>query len=127
MPRPGTPDRSRNQALGSFGSTLLLEQGATIAGAAVTVSLMSWMVLYALPLGGYVATRYNAANVVMVTGLGASVILGAMIAYAGMPMAMFVLLGITSALGAPAMIRGPAGSPSWRCTRSAAWSRRAKR
>jgi predicted MFS family arabinose efflux permease len=92
----------------SFGPTLLLERGATIAGSAVTVSLMSWMFLFALPLGGYVATRYNAPNIVMVAGLGASVVLGAMIPYVGMSTVMFILFGITSAFAVPVIAALPA-------------------
>lgn len=92
----------------SFGPTLLLERGATIANSAATVSLMSWVFLFALPLGGYVTTRYDAPNIVMVAGLGASVVLGAMIPYVGMPMVMYILFGIAVAFAAPAIAALPA-------------------
>ena len=92
----------------SFGPTLLLERGATIASSAATVSLMSWVFLFALPLGGYVTARYDAPNIVMVAGLGASVVLGAMIPYVGMPMVMYILFGIAVAFAAPAIAALPA-------------------
>ena len=92
----------------SFGPTFLQEQGATVAGAAVTVSLMSWVFLFALPLGGYVATRYRAPNMVMVAGLGSTVVIGALIPYVGMPMVMFALFGIACAVATPALSALPA-------------------
>ena len=53
----------------SFGPVFLSEQGTSFAAAGRVVSLMSWVFLFSLPLGGYLATRYRAPNVVMFSGL----------------------------------------------------------
>ena len=42
----------------SFGPVFLHEQGASFAAAGRVVSLMSWVFLFSLPLGGYLAIRY---------------------------------------------------------------------
>src|SRR5262249_16036979 len=41
----------------SFGPTLVVEHGASITAAAQAVSIMSWVFLFALPMGGWLSTR----------------------------------------------------------------------
>ena len=53
----------------SFGPTLVVEQGASITAAAQAISIMSWVFLFALPMGGWLSTHYKAPNAVMITGL----------------------------------------------------------
>jgi MFS family permease len=79
----------------------LIEQGMPIAEASTVVSLMSWVFIFALPLGGYVATRYHMANAIMIGGLIASIALGALIPFAPAPHAVFLLFGIAFALATP--------------------------
>ena len=60
----------------SFGPTLAAEQGASLTEAAQAVSVMSWVFLFALPVGGLLSTRYKAPNLIMIIGLIGSVIFG---------------------------------------------------
>ena len=63
----------------SFGPLRLIERGMPIGEANALVSLMSWVCIVMLPLGGYFATRYRIPNIVMAGGLIASILLGALI------------------------------------------------
>ena len=56
----------------SFGPTLVLESGASVTDAAEAVSAMSWVFLFALPLGGWLSTRYMATDMVESSGLSIS-------------------------------------------------------
>jgi MFS family permease len=85
----------------SLGPVFLVERGAPVVEASRAVSLMSWVFLFALPLGGYLATRFKAPNQVMVIGLVGSLIFGALIPFASAPKAMFVLFGVALALATP--------------------------
>jgi MFS family permease len=92
----------------SFGPAQLIERGMTIARAESAVSLMSWVCILAMPLGGYIATRYGAPNFVMVGGLAASTLLGALIPFSRAPLSMFALYGIALALATPVVGALPA-------------------
>jgi len=85
----------------SFGPAHLIERGVSIARASAVVSLMSWVFIFALPLGGYLATHYRAPNIVMAGGLIASIVLGALIPFAPYPILFFTLFGIALAVAAP--------------------------
>ena len=85
----------------SFGPLRLIERGMAITEANSLVSLMSWVCIFALPLGGYVATRYRAPNIVMAGGLIASIVLGAAIPFVPYPFLVFVLFGIALGLATP--------------------------
>src|SRR5262245_49385438 len=78
----------------SFGPTLVLENGASITDAAQAVSVMSWVFLFALPLGGWLSARYKAADMVMIVGLVGSVSFGLAIPFTGVPSVTFALFGI---------------------------------
>jgi predicted MFS family arabinose efflux permease len=92
----------------SFGPIHLVERGMPIAGAGFVVSLMSWVFILALPLGGYLATRWNLPDAVMVGGLVASIILGAYIPFAPAPLPVFALFGIALAVATPVVGALPA-------------------
>jgi predicted MFS family arabinose efflux permease len=92
----------------SFGPTLVLEHGASITEAAQAVSVMSWVFLFALPLGGWWSTRYKAADMVMMVGLVGSVIFGLAIPFVGVPALTFALFGIAFAIATPAIASLPA-------------------
>lgn len=85
----------------SFAPVHLIERGMPIAEANAVVSLMSWVCIFALPLGGYLATRYRMPNTVMLGGLIASIALGALIPFLPAPQITFLLFGITFALATP--------------------------
>ena len=92
----------------SFGPTLLLEQGASVAEAGLAVSTMSWVFFFALPLGGFLATRFAMPNLVMLTGLTGTVIVGALIPYTSIPLITFAMFGIAFAVAAPVIGSLPA-------------------
>lgn len=92
----------------SFGPTLVLEHGASVTDAAQAVSVMSWVFLFALPLGGWLSTRYKAADIVMIAGLVGSVIFGLTIPLASVPSLTFALFGIAFAIATPAIASLPA-------------------
>lgn len=87
--------------MGSFGPAHLVERGMQVAQASAVVSLMSWVFIFAIPLGGYLATRYRIPNVVMVGGLVGSIVLGALIPFAPYPFLLFTLFGVAFALATP--------------------------
>jgi len=92
----------------SFGPTLLLERGRSVAVAGLAVSLMSWVFMFSLPMGGYLATHFKAPNRVMVGGLAGTVLVGALIPFTSMPYATFALFGIAFALATPVIASLPA-------------------
>jgi predicted MFS family arabinose efflux permease len=91
----------------SLGPTLVAEQGASITAAAQAVSIMSWVFLFALPMGGWLST-HKAPNAVMITGLMGSVIFGLAIPFVGGPSLTFALFGIAFAIATPAIASLPA-------------------
>ena len=92
----------------SFGPTLLQERAIGAARAAALVSLMSWVFVVVLPLGGYLATRFRAPNLVMIAGLGLSTIACALIPFHGAAPLLFVLYGTGVAFSAPVLAALPA-------------------
>jgi MFS family permease len=92
----------------SFGPVLLIEQGVSIAESGRVVSLMSWVFLFALPLGGYMATRYKIPDLVLVSGLIVCVIIGVLIPYTSIPVVTFALYGIAYAIAVPVVSSLPA-------------------
>ena len=85
----------------SFGPSHLIERGMEVAQASAVVSLMSWVTIFAIPLGGYLATRYRIPNAVMFGGLAVSIALGAALPFAPYPIVFFTLFGIAFAIATP--------------------------
>lgn len=92
----------------SFGPAHLIELGMPVTRANFIVSVMSWVTAFALPLGGYLATRYRVPNLVMFVGLAASIFLCAAIPFSPAPLLMFTLVGVTVALATPVVGSLPA-------------------
>jgi MFS family permease len=92
----------------SFGPTLLREQGSTVAESSLVVSVMSWVFFFALPLGGYLATRFSAPNIIMVLGMVGTVIVGTLIPYTSIPLVTFAVFGIAFAIAVPVIGSLPA-------------------
>lgn len=82
----------------SFGPAHLMELGLPVAQANSVVSVMSWVMVFALPLGGYVASRYNAPNLVMIVGLAVGIVFCGAIPFLPAPILTFALLGIALGL-----------------------------
>jgi MFS family permease len=101
----------------SFGPAHLIERGTPIAAADSVVSVMSWVFIAGLPLGGYIASRYKLSDAVMIGGLVASIVLAGYIPFSPMPVVMFALFGFALALATPvvaalpAQVLGPAARP----------------
>jgi predicted MFS family arabinose efflux permease len=95
-------------AMLSFGPAHLIERGMPIAAADAVVSVMSWVFIVGLPLGGYVASRYNLPDAVMVGGLVASIIMAGYIPFAPAPVLVFALFGFALALATPVVAALPA-------------------
>jgi predicted MFS family arabinose efflux permease len=92
----------------SFGPALISEQGLSVSESAFIVSIVSWAFLFGLPLGGFLASRFSAPNVVMVIGLAVTVIVGAAIPFTSIPLVTFALFGFFYALAAPVVGSLPA-------------------
>jgi MFS family permease len=92
----------------SFGPAQLIERGISIVGAGFVVSVMSWVFMFALPAGGYVATRYQVPNLMMVGGLAVSAVVGALIPFMPSPLLTFALFGIAFAAATPIIASLPA-------------------
>jgi len=92
----------------SFGPAQLVERGMSITGAGFVVSVMSWVFMFALPAGGYLATRYQVPNLMMVGGLGTSAVLGVLIPFVPAPILTFALFGTAFALATPVIGSLPA-------------------
>ena len=95
-------------AMLSFGPSELIERGMSIPGADTVVSVMSWVFIVALPLGGYLANRYKVPDAVMVGGLVASIVLGAYLPFSPVPLLSFALFGFALALATPVVAALPA-------------------
>jgi predicted MFS family arabinose efflux permease len=91
----------------SFAPIFLFEKGVSFEKAGVVVSLMSWVFIFSLPLGGYLATRLKAPNVVMFSGLIGTIIIGGLIPYTNVPFVTFLLFGILYAVSAPVVASLP--------------------
>jgi len=103
----------------SFAPSHLIERGMDVAQASALVSVMSWMTIPGIPLGGYLANRFRIPNAVMFGGLSVSIVLGAALPFAPEPLLFFTLFGIAFAVATPvvgslaaeeldARVRGPA-------------------
>ena len=98
----------------SFGPSKLIEDGTSIpqvervVRADTVVSVMSWVFIVALPLGGYLANKFKAPDAVMVSGLVASILLGAYLPFSPMPLLSFALFGVALAMAAPVVAALPA-------------------
>lgn len=92
----------------SFAPSKLIEGGMSIPAADTVVSVMSWVFIVALPLGGYLANELKAPEAVMVGGLTASILLGAYLPFSPMPLLSFAAFGFSLALAAPVVAALPA-------------------
>lgn len=92
----------------SFGPAFVLEQGATVTQASQTVSLMSWIALIAIPLGGYMAGRLQLPTGIMVLSLAVSLVVVGLLAQADASALNFALFGFAFALATPIVATLPA-------------------
>lgn len=85
----------------SFGPPALDEQGVPFETAARVVSLMSWVPVVSLPLGGYLASRYGVPVIVMTVGLVGTIAANLAIPYVSAPYVAYLLYGFFITLATP--------------------------
>lgn len=92
-----------NAALGmvfGFGTTMLTERGWSLASAGSATSLVLWLVGLSVPLGGFIADRYDRPATVMLSGFGLFALALVMATRTEHVVAAFALLGLVSGLSA---------------------------
>jgi MFS family permease len=84
----------------SFGPTMLVERGWTIAQAGPAISIVLWIAVFSVPLGGFLADRFKRPQAMLVV---ASILFAALMlvfAHTGAVIATVIAIGIVS--GQPA-------------------------
>ncbi|HEV7601747.1 MAG TPA: MFS transporter [Bradyrhizobium sp.] len=92
----------------SFGVTLLTERGYSAASAASTVTLVLFLSMVSVPLGGFLADRLDSANLILTLG---SVVFAAMLVAAGRLMEsalIFAAIGLIGGIPAGVIMKLPA-------------------
>jgi MFS family permease len=84
----------------SFGPTMLVERGWTIAQAGSAISIVLWIAVFSVPLGGYLADRFKRPQTMLVAGSLLFAALMMVFAHSSAVIATLIVLGIVS--GQPA-------------------------
>ena len=84
----------------SFGPSLLVERGWSIASAGSTISIVLWLAVFSVPLGGLVADRTKRPEWVLVTGCVVFAMLMTALPRSGSVVLIVIALGLIS--GQPA-------------------------
>jgi MFS family permease len=92
----------------SFGINVLIEQGWAITSSGSAISLVLWLTIFTVPLGGYTADRVRSKGVL----IAASTVLAALLMFAASrtsyPLAVLVAFGLICGFPAGAMMALPA-------------------
>jgi MFS family permease len=92
----------------SFGVTLLTERGYSATAAASTVTLVLFLSMVSVPLGGFLADRASRANLILIIG---SVVFAALLVAAGRSMQsalIFAAIGLVGGFPAGMIMKMPA-------------------
>jgi predicted MFS family arabinose efflux permease len=89
-------------SLPSFAPEFLTSTGYTIAEAGSLVSVVTWIVIPSVQVGGYIAERVGRPNLIMVTCLFGTGLAICLLPYCPHPLALFIALGLL--FGPPAGI-----------------------
>jgi MFS family permease len=84
----------------SFGPTMLVERGWTIAQAGSVISIVLWIAVFSVPFGGFIADRLKRPQSVLVAGSIVFASLMLCLAHTGAVIASVIALGLVS--GQPA-------------------------
>jgi MFS family permease len=84
----------------SFGPTMLVERGWTIAQAGSVISIVLWIAVFSVPLGGVLADRFKRPQAMLVAGSIVFAALMLVFAHSSAVIATVIVLGIVS--GQPA-------------------------
>ena len=85
----------------SFGPTLLVERGWSIASAGSTISMVLWISIPFVPLAGYLADRLKRPDAIFIGG-GGLVLAGLTAALAHANAVPFIIIGLGLIIGLPA-------------------------
>jgi MFS family permease len=92
----------------SFGPSLLVERGWSIAAAGSTISIVLWLAVLSVPLGGFLADRTKRPQSVLVAGCVVFAILMVALPRSGAVVLTVAALGLISGLPAGPIISLPA-------------------
>ncbi|MBB4371748.1 MFS family permease [Bradyrhizobium sp. cir1] len=92
----------------SFGPSMLVERGWSIAAAGSTISIVLWLAALSVPMGGFLADRTGRGEAILVTGCIAFALLTLLLSRSGMVLPIVVALGILCGLPAGAIMSLPA-------------------
>jgi MFS family permease len=98
----------------SFGPTLLVERGWTIAQAGSVISIALWLAVFSVPLGGFLADRLKMPQVILVAGALAFAGLTACFAHTSAVVFSLIALGLIAGqpagpiMSLPARVLSPA-------------------
>ena len=92
----------------SFGPTMLVERGYTIAQSGSVISIVLWLAVFSIPLGGFVADRLKRPQFVLVAGSLLFALLMLLLAHSGIVIPLVVALGLISGQPAGPMMSLPA-------------------
>jgi MFS family permease len=92
----------------SFGPTMLVERGWTIAQAGSVISIVLWIAVFSVPFGGFVADRLKRPQAVLVAGSIVFAGLMLCLAHTGAVIASVIALGLVSGQPAGAVMSLPA-------------------
>ena len=93
----------------SFGPTMLVERGWSIAPAGSVISIVLWVSLFSVPFGGFVADRMKRPQTVLVVGCMIFAGLMLVFSHSGAVIASVIALGLISRQPAGPMMSLPAG------------------
>jgi len=89
-------------ALPSFGPDLLTSDGYTVTAAGSMISMVTWLVVFSVQVGGYISDKIRRPNVILVTCFFGVALGMCLLPYATYPMAALFWLGLI--FGPPAGI-----------------------
>src|SRR6516225_2481310 len=91
----------------SFGPTMLVERGYTIAQSGSVISIVLWLAVFSIPLGGFVADRLKRPQFVLVAGSLLFALLMLLLAHSGVVIPLVVPLVFSARHPAGPMLRVP--------------------
>jgi MFS family permease len=82
----------------SFGPTMLAERGWSISAAGSAISIVLWLAVISVPLGGYLADRTQRPNLVLVAGCITFAVLMSILPRSGAVISIVTVIGLISGL-----------------------------
>jgi MFS family permease len=92
----------------SFGINVMVEQGWTITASGSIVSLVLWLTIFMVPLGGFTADRVGSKGLVITISTLIAAVLLLAASRTSYPVAVLIAFGLVGAFPAGAMMSLPA-------------------